>query len=147
MSPRHFLGARKALRRRASLTNMTPIKADDLLAAWSRGQFKSVYLFTGSEDFLIEECLHRLVDRKLQPGDTTNHERLDAEDLSAGEILQTCQTMPFGGDCRLVEVRNVGRLSSDEQKVMAAGIAELPPTTQLTLIWGKDWRRDDAERP
>ncbi len=74
-----------------------PIKADDLFTAWSRGQFQKIYLFTGQEDFLIEEAMKRLTARVLTDDPSgMNRDRLDAEDHSAGEILQTAQTMPFG---------------------------------------------------
>ncbi len=125
----------------------TPVKSDDLLTAWSRGQYKAVYLFTGAEDFLIEEATRQLLAVRLPDGMAdTNLDRMDAEDHSVGEILQAAQTVPFLGPFRFVAVRNVGRLSSEDQKILATGIAGLPETTQLVLIWGKEWRRDDAER-
>ena len=126
----------------------TPIKADDLFAAWTRGQFKPVYLFTGQEDFLIEEALKKLKAHWFPAaGDDINRDRLDAEKESVGEILQACQTVPFGGPTRLVEVRNTHRFSSEDQKRLAQGIATLPATTQLVFIWGKEWRKDDAYKP
>jgi DNA polymerase III subunit delta len=125
-----------------------PVKADDLFTAWAKGLFKPVYLFAGAEDFLIEEATRRLISHRL-PGSTaeTNLDHLDGETHGADEILQVCQTMPFAADFRFVEVRNVGRLSAEDQKLLAAGIAGLPQTTQLLMTWGKDWRRDDANRP
>lgn len=127
----------------------SPVKSEELLTAWSRGQFKTVYLFTGAEDFLIEEACKQLLDVRLpQPAmRDANFDRLDAEDQSPGEVLQACQTVPFLGPFRFVEVRNVGRYSSEEQKNLAAGLARLPNTTQLVMTWGKEWRRDDGERP
>jgi DNA polymerase-3 subunit delta len=127
---------------------MNPIKADELFTAWSRGHFRPVYLFTGQEDFLIEEAVQKLTAREFPSGDADiNRDRLDAEKASGGEILQACQTVPFAGLCRLVEVRNVSRLSNEDQKILAAGLARLPATTRLVLIWGKEWRKDDAHKP
>ena len=128
---------------------MNPIKADELFAAWSRGQFKPVYLFTGQEDFLIEEAVQKFNAHWLvaAAADDINRDRLDAEKSSAREILQACQTVPFGGPLRLVEVRNTHRLSSDDQKRLAEAVAGGLATTRLVLIWGKEWRRDDADKP
>jgi DNA polymerase III subunit delta len=123
------------------------VKSDELFGAWAKGLYKPVYLFTGTEDFLIEEAVVKLRAHRLPPGEDINQDRLDAEDASVEEILQTCMTVPFLGSWRYVEVRNVSRLSSDKQKQLAAGTAKLPPTTQLVMIWGKEWRRDDAEKP
>src|SRR5688572_24897997 len=123
------------------------IKVEELFAAWAKGQYQPVYLFSGTEDFLIEEATARLLAHRLPEDPSTNRDRLDAEDASVGEILQAAQTMPFLGSHRVVEVRNTSRLTSDEQKQLAVGIAQLPSTTQLILIWGKEWRRDDSEKP
>jgi DNA polymerase-3 subunit delta len=126
----------------------SPIKSDELFAAWAKGQFKSVYLFTGAEDFLIEEALLRLTAQRLPEGrQDTNLDRLDAEKASVDDILQAAQTMPFAGPFRFVEVANTAKLSADEQKQIAAALPKLPPTTQLVFIWGKEWRRDDSNRP
>jgi DNA polymerase-3 subunit delta len=124
------------------------MRSDELFAVWAKGQFKPVYIFTGQEDFLIEEAVHRILSHRLpDAAGSINHDRLDAEDLSVGEIVQTAQTMPFGADVRVVEVRNTGRLSAEDQKNLAEALPRLPETTQLILIWGKEWRKDDAERP
>jgi DNA polymerase-3 subunit delta len=125
-----------------------PIKAEELSTAWSRKLFKSVYLFAGVEDFMIEEAVQTLSAQRLgQDALGASHDRLDAEDVNTEEILQTCQTMPFGGACRFVEVRNVHRLTAEQQRRLAEGLGNLPDSTQLVLIWGKEWRREDAHRP
>ncbi len=125
-----------------------PVKSDELFAAWAKGQFKPVYLFTGQEDFLIVEAVQRANAHRLSAESLDiNRDRLDADDVSAGEIIQASQTVPFAAPYRVVEVRNTHRLTSDEQKILAEALPQFLATTQLILIWGKEWRRDDAERP
>src|SRR4029077_4848329 len=124
-----------------------PLKADELFTAWSRHQYKFLYLFTGPEDLLIEEAVHQLASHRMgDPAAGINLDRLDGDSVTAEDILQACLTMPFGGACRMVEVRNPHRLSAEHQKRLAEGLANLPSTSQLVMIWGKEWRRDDAHR-
>lgn len=125
-----------------------PIKADELSSAWSRNIWKPVYVFTGQEDFLIEESVSRLCAAKLAADNANlNHDRFDGEKSSAEDILQACQTVPFLSPTRVVEVRNTHRLSAEQQKLLAASVPNLSSSTFLILIWGKEWRRDDVERP
>src|SRR2546429_4583493 len=100
--------------------SLHPLKADELLTAWSRRLFKPLYLFTGPEDLLIEEAVSTLRNQRLVDDAVgINRDRLDAENVTAEEILQVCRTMPFGGSCRFVEVRNTHRPSADNQKRLA----------------------------
>ncbi len=124
-----------------------PAKADDLFASWSKNQWKSLYLFSGVEDFLIQEALERYRAHWLSAPDASlNHDRMDGEDHTASEILSACQTVPFLSDHRVVEVRNVSKLPAKAQDELAVALPSLPETTHLVLIWGKEWRRDDAKK-
>src|SRR5262245_9474247 len=110
------------------------IKPEDLFADLSKGQLKTIYLFSGAEDFLLEQALQQFTTRNLADDPTgTNKDRLDADELSAQQILDACLTIPFAAAQRLVIVRNTGRLSAEDQKFLAANLATIPTTTQLLL--------------
>jgi DNA polymerase-3 subunit delta len=126
----------------------TPIRIEQLYAAWAEGRWKPVYLFAGSEDFLIEEATLKLCTYRLgQEDNHLNRDCLDGETHSVGDILAAGQTVPFLGRHRLVEVQNVSRFGPDEQEQLVQAMALLPTTTTLLLIWGKEWRRDDVNKP
>jgi DNA polymerase-3 subunit delta len=125
-----------------------PVKSDDLFAAWSRGQWSRHYLFAGQEDFLIEQALRQAEEHLLKDDDAKlNRDRFDGEEHSVGEILQTCQTLPFLSSHRLVRIDHASAFGAAEQRELAEAIPKLPPETTLLFIWGKEWRRDDARKP
>ncbi len=126
----------------------TPIKPDELWAQWSRKQWKPHYLFTGQEDFLIDQavelaCRHWLGEKP----DALSLDRLDAETQTLEDILQAAQTVPFFGGARVLRIQNVSQLSSKEQEEIVKTVAPLSAETHCLFIWGKEWRRDDAQKP
>ena len=126
----------------------TPIKSDDLFTQWSRNQWKPHYLFTGQEDFLIEEATGQALRHWLgETPDSLSLERLDAETQSVEEILQAAQTVPFFGGQRVVRIQNTSQFTAKEQEQLVAALGILSPETHCLFIWGKEWRRDDAQKP
>ncbi len=126
----------------------SPLKADDLWASWSRNQWKPHYLFTGQEDFLIDEAVQKAVRHWLgEKPDTMSIEKLDVELQSLDDIIQAAQTMPFFGGDRVLIIQNAGQLTSKEQEPLAQVLKNLGNQTHAILIWGKEWRRDDATKP
>ncbi len=124
------------------------IKSDELFALWSRQQWKPHYLFTGQEDFLIEQAYEHA--RRHWLGETPEAlslERLDAETQSAAEIIQVAQTVTFFGGNRILRIQNASQFTAKEQESFAEVLETLPPETHCIFIWGKDWRRDDAQKP
>src|SRR4029077_2826379 len=95
----------------------TPIKPDELWAHWSRKQWKPHYLFTGQEDFLIDQavalaCRHWLGENP----DALSLERLDAETHTPQDIIHAAQTVPFFGGARVLRIQNASQLSAKEQE-------------------------------
>jgi len=125
-----------------------PLKADELWAQWSRKQWKPHYLFTGQEDFLIDQAVELSLHHWLgEKPDLLNLERLDAETQSLEEITQAAQTMPFFGGHRVLRVQNASQLSVKEQEQLVEVLNTLSAETHCLFIWGKEWRRDDAQKP
>src|SRR5262249_39848668 len=125
-----------------------PIKYDDLLAQWSRRDWRPHYLFTGQEDFLVEQAQKQAVAHWLgETPDPLNFERLDAESQSVEEIIQAAQTVPFFGSPRVLCIRHAAQWSAKEQEQIAETLASLGPDVHCLFIWDKEWRRDDATKP
>jgi DNA polymerase-3 subunit delta len=126
----------------------TPIKSDELWSQWSKKLWKPHYLFTGQENFLIEQAcaqaLHHWLGEKPDP---LNLERLDADVQSPDEILQAAQTAPFFGGQRVLFIQNVSQWTAKEQERIAETLDTFSPETHCLFIWGKEWRRDDAQKP
>lgn len=124
-----------------------PIKSDELFSAWSRNQWKPVYLFAGQEDFLIEQALRQATSHWLKDDSSgLNLDRFDAENHSPGEIIQAAQTVPFLGSIRVIRVDNANEFAAADQKMLAENLKNLPPETRMIFIWGREWRRDDLKK-
>jgi DNA polymerase-3 subunit delta len=125
-----------------------PIKADELWAQWSRNQWKPHYLFTGQEDFLIDQAFEQAVHHWLgEKPDALSLDRLDAETQTLEEITQAAQTVSFFGGQKILRIQNVSQLSAKEQEHLVEVLDTLSPETHCLFIWGKEWRRDDAQKP
>lgn len=125
-----------------------PIKSDELFSAWSRNQWKSVYLFAGEEDFLIDQAVTQAVAHWLSDESAgMNKDRFDGENHDAAAILEVAQTVPFLSSTRVLRVDNASKLSAADQKLIAEALPNLPPETRMLFIWGKEWRRDEAKKP
>src|SRR5258708_36682708 len=113
-----------------------PAKSDDLFAGWFKNQWKSIYLFSGTEDFLIQDATEKFAQHWLSgPDASLNHDRLDGEDLSITDLMNACQTVPFLSDHRVVEVRNTAKIPAKSQQDLAEALPQLPSSTHLLLIW------------
>ena len=125
-----------------------PIKSDDLLAQWSRKLWRPHYLFAGQEDFLIDQAVERALQHWLgEAPDALSLDRLDAETQTLDDILQAVQTRPFFGGARVLRIQNACQLSADEQERLLDVLGSAAPETHCLLIWGKDWRREEAQKP
>jgi DNA polymerase III subunit delta len=125
----------------------SPIKSDDLLNAWSRGQWQSVYLFAGQEDFLIQQAFEKAAAHWLGDDQSgINLDRYDGETSKVGPILEAFRTVPFLGGARVIRVDNAASFTASEQDQIAEGMALLAESTHVIFIWGKEWRRDDAKK-
>jgi DNA polymerase-3 subunit delta len=125
-----------------------PIKSDELWGQWSRNIWKPHYLFAGQEEFLIDQAYENALHHWLgETPDSLSLDRLDTETQSLDEILQAARTIPFFGGPRLLLIKNIGQLSVAEQERVAEALPTLMPNTHCIFLWGKEWRRDDANKP
>ena len=121
-----------------------PIKSDELWAQWSRREWKPHYLFTGQEDFLIDQAFERALHHWLgDMPEPLSLDRLDAETQTLDQILQAAQTVPFFGGQRIVRVQNASQLPATEQERIVELFETLSPETHCIFIWGGPWRRDE----
>ncbi len=78
----------------------------ELNKAIKAGDIKPLYLFYGSERFLLHQTLNLLINA-VAPGDNPfNLQRLNAENLSLGELLNNANTLPFFAARKLLVVDN-----------------------------------------
>lgn len=99
---------------------------------------KPVYLIHGSEELLLERAVRRLKDRLAKVADLDfNMETFDGDAVTADEIVNAANTMPFMSDRRLVVVRGVDKMPPAEQGALADYAKDPALFTALVLVASK----------
>jgi len=102
-------------------------------------QLDKLYLFHGQENYVKEQALNQLV-QMLVPSELKhlNYQALDGATVSADDIINACETLPFMSDRRLVVVKDLspllqgGRTTLDEDKLKNY-LPRIPDTTCLVF--------------
>lgn len=93
-----------------------------------------VFLFTGEEDFFIEEAWNRLLKKLVPPGSRSfNGERLLAKEVSAAQVIERLSNIPMFGSKRLVMVRGVEGWNKDQRALLASYLTHPSPASCLVL--------------
>ncbi len=97
------------------------------------GQFKSVYLLYGDEDYLKEQYRDRLKTALAGPDDTMNFSRFEGKDTDPAEIIDLAETMPFFADRRMILVEDSGFFKTASPE-LADYIKDMPQTACLVFV-------------
>jgi len=113
------------------------------------GNVSNLYLLYGNERFLLDKAVEELKDNILTDFPEMNLTIFEDDGLSISDLANACNTLPFGGDRRLILVKDYGGLVSkskntgddEAEKPIEKGksdelkfIYELPETTCLVFI-------------
>lgn len=96
------------------------------------GSFQPVYLLYGEERYLIKQYKDKLKKALCAPEDTMNSHFYEGKGISAGEIIDLAETMPFFADRKVIFLENSGFLKSSGEQ-LAEYIGEQNPTTILVF--------------
>ena len=80
------------------------------------GQFKSVYLIYGEEDYLRKQYKDRMREA-LIGDDTMNYNYYEGKGISVKELIDVGETLPFFNERRLILVENSGFFSSSQEEL------------------------------
>jgi DNA polymerase III subunit delta len=98
----------------------------------------SIYLICGEDILKRDAALKRLNARFEKMGDLCfNSDTLMGENTTADEIINSCNTMPFSSDLRLVVVKDAERLSKTAVEGLVTYCAKPCESTVLVLVAGK----------
>src|SRR5436305_5934664 len=95
-----------------------------------------VYLIRGDDPVLVSEELTRLVAELAGEDPGFAVEDLTGEEPDVGAIVDACSTPPFLADRRVVVVRDIGRIRTDDAEPIIAYLVDPLPTTTLVLVAG-----------
>ncbi len=97
-----------------------------------KGEFKSVYLLYGEEEYLKKQYRDRLRNA-IAGDDTMNYSYFDSDNASVKEIIDVCETMPFFAEKRLVVMENTGFLKSSNDE-LADYIKHIPDYLVIVMV-------------
>ena len=113
--------------------------ADPLAKALAKGVRGGVWLIHGSEEWLREEAVRRLVQAHLDPATRDfNLDQIQATSFDAEMLASICQTPPMMAEWRVVIVRDAQALAANARtrSLVEELIANCPPG--LALVFSGD---------
>ena len=106
------------------------IKNDNLLP---------VYLFTGAEEYLMNEAIEKLKYKYIDPSfEALNYVIIDGKEMGFDNILNACETLPFMSSKKIVIIRDISEIiendENDFDKAMGLYIEKLDNYLCLILM-------------
>lgn len=97
-----------------------------------KGEFKSVYLLYGAEEYLKKQYRDRLRNA-IAGDDAMNYSYFDSDNASVKDIINVCETMPFFAEKRLVIMEDTGFLKSSNDE-LADYIKHIPDYLVIVMV-------------
>lgn len=101
--------------------------------------FHSIYLFIGEEETLISESLKDLktvfFSRYGNEMPDFNFENIYGEQTDSAKIIESCTTLPFGADKKLVVLHHFEKLSESSKSDLKEYCASPNASTCLVILW------------
>lgn len=111
------------------------LKYPDLISSLKQGKILPLYLFFGGEEFLIQEAIDLIISKVVDPGARDfNFNVLYGRDMSASEIVNLCQTLPFMSQKRLVIVKDLDALKAADLEELLPYLGDPSPSTCLVMV-------------
>lgn len=97
------------------------------------GKLNHIYLVYGAESFLRKQYKERLKKALAPDDDSMNYSYFEGKDISAGEVIDLAETMPFLSDKRSIIIENSPFFKSEGEKI-AEYLNAVPDTTYLVFV-------------
>src|SRR5690606_34931327 len=89
------------------------MRFEDFIKDMREDKIKSVYLFYGEEDYLIDYSIKSLKEKYVNEGlETLNYIVLDGDNIEINHIYDACETLPFMSEKKVVIIKNLGIFGS-----------------------------------
>ena len=119
--------------------------------ALKSGDLRRVYLLCGEQAYLRLQNRDKLVKTLLGDGDAMNLSRYSGSDVSARELIEMAQTLPFFADRRVIVLDNTGLFNpkaaarsvtgskssasiSEEADKLAGFVPDIPDTASIVFV-------------
>ncbi len=97
------------------------------------GQMNHIYLLYGEESYLRKQYKERLKKALSPEDDSMNYSYFEGKDISAGEVIDLAETMPFLSDKRTIMIENSPFFKSEGEKI-AEYLNAVPDTTYFVFV-------------
>lgn len=97
------------------------------------GKLNHIYLIYGGESFLRKQYKERLKKALSPEEDSMNYSYYEGKDISAGEIIDLAETMPFLAERRTIIIENSPFFKGEVEKI-AEYLSTVPDTTYLVFV-------------
>lgn len=113
----------------------------DIINCIKKDEIKNVYLFYGEEVYLINDALEKLKRKLVDPSlEQLNYTILDAKEISVEKIVDTCETLPFMSEKKLVYIKGLDifkgkskNFSEEDQKYIVDYIKKIPESATVVF--------------
>ncbi len=110
-------------------------KYQDLIASLKRGTILPLYLFSGEEEFLVQEAVDLIIKKAVDPGSRDfNFNTVYCRETSASDLVNLCQTLPFMSEKRLVIAKEIDALKAADLEELVPYLKDPSPSTCLVMI-------------
>lgn len=116
----------------------------------NKGEIKNCYIFCGSDEQLIKESINKLVDKVLGNSlKELNFVQFDGKTVQSDELINSCETLPFMNDRKVVLVYRalfLGDIEDRERKAVFENIRKyidgIPDSCILIMYYVFESKRE-----
>lgn len=118
----------------------TAVSLEELTASFKQGKFSPLYLFTGEEEFLVEEYLDGLLEHVVEPSSRSfNLDIVYGADVDVKDVVAMASSFPMMAERRVVVVREAEKLATAEasREILIRYLENPSPTTVFVMVTSK----------
>ncbi len=97
------------------------------------GQFNSVYLLYGEEDYLKKQYKDKLRNAMVSSDDDMNYAYYEGKGINVNEVIDLAETLPFFAPRRLIVLEDTGFFKNASPE-LADYLKEMPDTTCIIFV-------------
>ncbi len=97
------------------------------------GNYKNIYVFYGTQDYLKSRYKDALVKKFIPDGDTMNLASFYGKKVDIKEVIELADTMPFLSERRVIVLENTGLFSAACEE-LADYIPKIPDTSVMIFV-------------
>ena len=116
------------------------------LAQKLKEKVENVYLLSGDDSYL-KQTAYKLIRKASIVEDLAylNESKFDNENWNVEKFEEAAFSMPIAGDFKLVQVKNLEKISEKEKQAIQNIVNSIPPTTCVVIDLGKNLKLTGGE--